>query len=266
MRVSARQLVMRAISFSVATAIEGTVKDGTSAILPGVTIDAASDVLMERTRTVISDGSGRYQIVSLRPGTYTLTFSLEGFETVIREKVSLETDFTAFIDIDMRVGTLQEIISVSAQAPIVDVQSTVVSREELMPFPGFDRPSPSRWTQIIEGLFTASIKIVNVGGDPLEEVDSLNRVIDSLRTACDFDRSKPSGCTLGRQIARNFVFLERRTSSDASVRDETYAGTRIRWTQQQETNDSSRLDCAHHRIEPIQPLGRAHHLRKTLRI
>ena len=68
-------------------AIAGTVKDASGAVLPGVTIEAASPVLIEKTRGVVSDGSGNYQIEGLRPGTYTVTFTLAGFSTVKRDEL-----------------------------------------------------------------------------------------------------------------------------------------------------------------------------------
>jgi hypothetical protein len=100
-----------------------------------VTVEAASDALIEKTRAVTTDGQGRYQIVDLRPGVYVVTFSLPGFSTVRREGVELPSNFTATINGDMRVGALEETVNVSGQSPVVDVQSavqqTVMSRQVL---------------------------------------------------------------------------------------------------------------------------------------
>src|SRR5207244_7607452 len=74
--------------------ITGVVKDSSGAVLPGVTVEASSDALIEKTRTVVSDAQGVYKIVDLRPGVYTVTFSLEGFATVKREAVELPSNFT----------------------------------------------------------------------------------------------------------------------------------------------------------------------------
>src|SRR5437773_3049238 len=71
------------------SAIAGTVKDTSGAVLPGVTVEAASPVLIEKTRTAVTDGSGQYRIIDLRPGIYTVTFTLAGFATIIREGVDL---------------------------------------------------------------------------------------------------------------------------------------------------------------------------------
>src|SRR5262245_14132151 len=87
------------------SAFAGTVKDTSGAVLPGVTVEASSPVLIEKSRTAVTDGSGQYRIIDLRPGLYTVTFSLTGFATVIREAVDLPTTFTAKIDASMRVGS-----------------------------------------------------------------------------------------------------------------------------------------------------------------
>jgi hypothetical protein len=105
--------------------IAGTVKDATGAVLPGVTVEAASPALIEKTRTVVTDGQGEYKIIDLRAGTYTVTFSLSGFSTVKREGIELTTSFTANVGAEMRVGGVAETITVSGESPIVDVQNVV---------------------------------------------------------------------------------------------------------------------------------------------
>ena len=104
--------------------IAGVVKDSSGAVLPGVTVEAASPVLIEKVRTVVTDGSGQYKIESLRTGTYTLTFTLPGFNTARREGIELTGTFTATVNADMRVGALEETITVTGDTPIVDVQNT----------------------------------------------------------------------------------------------------------------------------------------------
>jgi len=107
-------------------AITGVVKDVSGAVLPGVTVEASSPVLIERVRAVVSDDTGQYRIVDLRPGTYVVTFSLTGFNTYKREGIELNGNFVATINADLKVGALQETITVSGESPIVDVQSTKV--------------------------------------------------------------------------------------------------------------------------------------------
>ena len=96
--------------------VTGLVKDSTGAVLPGVTVEAASPVLIEKVRTAVSDGTGQYRIVDLRPGTYTVTFTLAGFGTVKREGIELTGSFTASVNADMKVGTVAETITVSGGA------------------------------------------------------------------------------------------------------------------------------------------------------
>src|SRR5882724_5121481 len=105
---------------SSASGIAGIVKDTSGAVLPGVTVEAASPALIEKVRTVISDGQGRYNVTELRPGSYTVTFSLAGFNTVKREGVELTSGFTATINADMQVGALQETVTVTGATPLVD--------------------------------------------------------------------------------------------------------------------------------------------------
>src|SRR6202163_4578057 len=104
--------------------ITGVVKDVSGAVLPGVTVEAASPVLIERARTAVTDGTGQYRILDLRPGTYTVTFTLTGFATVKREGFELQGDFVATLNTDLKVGAVEETVTVSGESPVVDVQTT----------------------------------------------------------------------------------------------------------------------------------------------
>jgi hypothetical protein len=108
--------------------ITGVVRDASGAVLPGVTVEASSPALIERSRTVVTDGSGQFRVVDLRPGTYVVTFTLSGFSTVRREGIELTGSFVATIDIDMKVGALAETITVSGESPIIDVQRSTQQR------------------------------------------------------------------------------------------------------------------------------------------
>src|SRR6516162_5747890 len=88
--------------------IAGTVKDASGAVLPGVTVEASSPELIEKVRTALTDGTGQYRIEGLRPGTYAVTFTLTGFSTVKREGIELTGTFTATVNVDLRVGTVEE--------------------------------------------------------------------------------------------------------------------------------------------------------------
>jgi hypothetical protein len=106
-----------------ASGISGLVRDTSGAVLPGVTVEAASPALIEKVRIVVTDSEGRYTIVDLRPGTYAVTFTLAGFATVRREAVELPGGFVATVNADLQVGTLEETITVTGATPLVDVQT-----------------------------------------------------------------------------------------------------------------------------------------------
>ena len=108
--------------------IAGVVKDASGAVLPGVTVEASSPVLIEKTRAVVTDGSGQYKIVDLRPGAYSVAFTLAGFGTVKREGVELSGDNTVSINIELKVGAVEESITVTGETPTVDVQSSRQTR------------------------------------------------------------------------------------------------------------------------------------------
>src|SRR2546427_8819419 len=121
------------------SSIAGTVRDTSGALLPGVTVEVSSPALIEKTRSVTTDGSGQYKIVGLRPGTYVVTFTLPGFITVRREDIELTSDFTAQVSAEMKVGAVSETITVTGESPVVDTQNimtrTIMTREVLDAIP-----------------------------------------------------------------------------------------------------------------------------------
>ena len=112
------------------SSVAGLVRDTTGAVLPGVTVEAASPALIEKTRSVVTDASGQYKVVDLRPGTYTITFTLTGFSVVRREGIELAGSGTVQINADLKVGALEETITVSGETPIVDVQNA--ARQQIL--------------------------------------------------------------------------------------------------------------------------------------
>jgi hypothetical protein len=104
------------------------VRDTSGAVLPGVTVEASSPALIEKVRTGVTDGQGLYKIIDLRPGVYTVTFAVQGFNTVRREGIELVAAFTATVNAEMQVGSVAETITVSGAAPLVDVQNTSQQR------------------------------------------------------------------------------------------------------------------------------------------
>ena len=108
--------------------ITGVVKDISGAVLPGVTVEVSSAALIEQVRSALTDATGQYRIVDLRPGIYTVTFTLTGFSSLKREGLELTGSFTATVNADLRVGGLAETITVTGETPIVDVQSATKQR------------------------------------------------------------------------------------------------------------------------------------------
>jgi len=139
-KLATRCLWIAVIAFTPAVAsaqatIAGVVKDTSGAVLPGVTVEASSPALIEKVRSVVTDDTGQFQIVNLVPGTYSVTFTLPGFNAVTRTGVELSGSFAAKIDAEMRVGAVEETITVTGETPIVDVQNTrrqrVIDRETI---------------------------------------------------------------------------------------------------------------------------------------
>jgi len=127
------------------TSLAGVVRDSSGAVLPGVTVEAASPALIEKVRVVVTDSQGAYRIVDLRPGPYTVTFTLPGFNTFVRNGIDLRAEFTATVDAELSVGALEETITVSGEAPLVDTRSaraqTQFDADTLEALPGTGRLS-----------------------------------------------------------------------------------------------------------------------------
>jgi hypothetical protein len=116
-------VLLPGIVFAQAT-IAGIVRDTSAAVLPGVTVEASSSALIDKTRTAVTDGTGQYRITDLPPGSYTVTFTLTGFTTIKREGLTVSGSGVIPVNADLRVGALQETITVSGESPLVDTQST----------------------------------------------------------------------------------------------------------------------------------------------
>src|ERR1044072_9167924 len=127
------------------SSLTGVVRDPSGAVLPGATVEASSPALIEQVRSVVTDAQGLYRITDLRPGPYTVTFTLPGFTTVKRTGIELRAEFTAAVDIELQVGNLAETITVSGEAPLVDTRSaraqTQYAAETLESLPGNGRLS-----------------------------------------------------------------------------------------------------------------------------
>ena len=132
-------LVLLPSSVYAQAAIAGVVRDASGGVLPGVTVEASSPALIEKVRSAVSDGTGQYRIEDLRPGSYTVRFTLGGFSTVSREGIELTGSGTANVSIDMRVGAVEETITVTGETPVVDMQGarrqTVLTNEVINAIP-----------------------------------------------------------------------------------------------------------------------------------
>ena len=115
------------------SSIAGLVTDASGSVLPGVTVEASSPALIEKTRVVTTDGTGQYRIVDLRPGVYSVTFQLPSFSTVRRDGIELTVGFTATVNAELRVGAVEETVTVQGSSPVVDIQNVnqieVITRE-----------------------------------------------------------------------------------------------------------------------------------------
>jgi len=143
--------------------LAGSVKDASGAVLPGVTVEAASPALIEKTRSAVTDGTGLYRIVNLPPGAYTITFTLQGFSTVKREEVQVAAATTITIDAELRVGTVEETITVTGESPVVDLQSA--SQTRTVTAEVFKEiPSSGSWIQMASLVPAVRAQIQDVGG------------------------------------------------------------------------------------------------------
>ena len=137
--LGAAMLFMVPAVSSAQSAIVGLLTDDSGGVLPGVSVEVTSPAMIEGTKTTVTDSQGRYRFEAMRPGVYKLSFSLTGFGTVVREGVNLPSNFTATVNAEMKVGSLEETINVSGTAPQVDVQqasrTTVIARDVIDSLP-----------------------------------------------------------------------------------------------------------------------------------
>src|SRR5688572_20479171 len=184
--VVAWMLVPSLLQGQAPSGIAGVVRDTSGAVMPGVTVEAASPALIEKVKTVGTENEGRYSIADLRVGTYVMTFMLAGFNTVKREGIQLTAGFTATVNAELQVGAVEETVNVTGASPLVDTQNvrqqTVVQRELLDALPSGGR-SVQALIQITPGLSMAATQ-QDVGGSRGESFVSTSvhgsRAFDSL--------------------------------------------------------------------------------------
>jgi Carboxypeptidase regulatory-like domain len=195
------------------TTLAGTVRDASGAVLPGVTVEASSPVMIEKSRAAVTDGTGQYRIENLQPGTYTVTYSLTGFITVKRDSVDVSGAGVVSVNVEMRVGGIQETITVTGETPIVDVQSTrrqtVLSEETVQDIPatrGYNAiltaiPSVTGGSQQID--LTPQMRIFTSHGGRGNE----GRVqVDGLNVGAAFNGGGVSGYIMDTSNAQELQF------------------------------------------------------------
>jgi hypothetical protein len=190
-------LVIAAIVPSAAWAqatLAGTVKDASGGVLPGVTVEASSPALIEKSRSATTDSTGQYRIESLQPGSYTVTFTLGGFSTVKRENVALSGTGVIKIDADLKVGGVAETITVTGATPVVDVQSTktaVTLDNETMR----NMPSVRSYSYVLTAVPGIQSNITDVNTGPVFAIFPVHggRGVESRLTVEGMNISNPPG-------------------------------------------------------------------------
>src|SRR5256712_7331072 len=150
-------------SAQVLGSIAGTVRDSSGAVLPGVSVEASSDALIEKARVVVTDGAGQYRIVNLPPGIYGVGFTLTGFSTVKRDRVEVTAGNTVPISAELKVGEVAETVTVAGESPIVDVQSAAQTRS-LSAQVFKELPSSGSWIQMAALVPAIRASVQDVGG------------------------------------------------------------------------------------------------------
>ena len=183
--------------------IAGVVKDPSGGVLPGVTVEASSPALIEKVRSVVTDGTGQYQIVDLRPGTYTVTFRLTGFSVVQREGIELTGTFAATVDADLKVGSLEETVRVSGESPTVDVQSS--RRSNVIPTEVIDALPTSRSQYTMAVLLPGAIRAAGgAAGSGSQDVGG-TRTMQITTFSIHGSRASEQRLMLNGMSARNFL-------------------------------------------------------------
>ena len=185
--VAAAVLLLAPAAAVAQSSIAGSVTDDTGGVLPGVTVEASSDVLIEGSRVVFTDGTGNYNIIDLRPGEYTVVFTLPGFGTLVRDQLILGADVTMPLDAVMSVGSVEETITVSGETPVVDVQQVqrieVMTRETQEAIP----TGRSMWSY---ALLIPGVKVhkPDVGGTAgVQQSEMMGRGLDASNTTIEVD-------------------------------------------------------------------------------
>jgi hypothetical protein len=200
--------------------IAGVVKDTSGAMMPGVTIEASSPALIEKTRAAVSDGTGQYRIVDLPPGMYQVTFTLAGFRTVVRQDIQLQGNFTAQVNADLQIGALEETLTVTGVSPTVDVinnqSSVVLDRDVLDAIPTTARNLPMR-AALIPGSAVTFVTLgqyaMTIHGSSFEDT---TLAVDGMRINTLCGQGQYSGFYLNDAAAQEITYITGAESAEVS--------------------------------------------------
>jgi hypothetical protein len=238
-------LVLAPSLASAQASIAGVVRDASGAVLPGVTVEAASPALIEKARTVVTDGSGQYRVENLRPGAYTVSFSLPGFSTVRRQGVELSGTFVATINAEMRVGGLEETVTVTAASPVVDIQSA--NRERVLTAEVINNAPvnrvPSMMAAMIPGVNNSVVDVGGnsgspvVGGGALSVHGSRSTDLEMLRNGVSISTIETGSNTQG--VPNMAVFAEMAVETATVSTEERGSGVRMNFIPREGGNNFS---------------------------
>ena len=232
---------------SAQASIAGVVRDASGAVLPGVTVEATSPALIEKVRMVTSDGAGQYRIENLRPGVYDVTFALPGFSTIRREGIELSGTFVATINADMRVGALEETVTVTGASPMVDVQSA--NRERVLTAEVINNAPinrvPSMMAAMIPGVNNSVVDVGGnsgspvVGGGGLSVHGSRTTDLEMLRNGVSLSTIETGSNTQG--VPNMAVFAEMAVETATVSTEERGSGVRMNFIPREGGNTFSGL-------------------------
>ena len=215
------------VAASAQSSITGVVRDTSGAVLPGVTVEATSPVLIEGSRTAVTDSQGLYRVVDLRPGPYTVAFSLPGFSTVKREGIDLKAEFAATVNVQMAVGTVEETVTVTGEAPLVDIRSSreqsQFEKETLDSLPGTGRLSIL--SAVIPGAnLTTSVQR---GGDDRAQTRFAVHGAPEAQPIMDGANQQIVGCTIGCFVFSQLNIQEVVVESSGGTADRDFGGMQL---------------------------------------
>lgn len=228
------------------SSIAGAVRDASGGVLPGVTVEATSAVLIEGSRSTVTDAEGLYRIVDLRPGAYTLTFSLAGFNTLKREGIELPAEFTATVNVDMSVGALEETITVSGEVPVVDITSvraqTQFQKQVLESLPGTGRLA-TLVTVMPGASLTSSVERSAGGNDRTQTRFSIHGAPEAQPIIDGINQQVP-GVTIGVFVFSQLNIQEVVVETNGGGADADFGGAQLKIVPRDGGNTFSGLGTA----------------------